>query len=265
MSEFLQLSSKEQAIALDIPHPEIKGQPTVFIDKITLSSAELEILGSHVARDIYLFGAMVKTGEVHSVFGELKRLELIAVERKTATGDGIFHHLAQHNSVMYKRDSDDTTTQCVDMLAKKDIRFLRRLPRWKASDASIPVYQQQLFYFCRQIYLPDNKTNRQYMTWEASLFVFLFVTEQDELLIQLFSQDTSEQTAEDHYRLEEMMLTFEQHYHDPVQVLSLIRQGDKYFHDYVLQHPKTNRETLALLLEYGKSKAFKAQVARKLR
>ena len=260
------MNIKEQNIEMEIPNPEIKGQPSVYIGKISLGSAELHALNSSTPRELYIFGATVKTGEIHSQFGELKRLELMIAEKKMATNEIIYHHLAQFNySIMYKRKFDKTTSESVDMLKKKDILYLNKPPRWKASEASIPKYKNKLFYFCTQIYLPENKTTKQYLIWGATLFIFLFVTERDELLVQVFEQDTSQQTAEDHYKLEALMGEFEENYKNIDIVKEIIKKGDKYLHDYILNHKRTDKQILELLLEYGKSKTFKNEVSKRIR
>lgn len=255
----------EKKILLDIDFPEIKGSPTVFIDKIILDKSELEVLNSSTFRELYIFGAIVKTGEVHLEFGELKRLEFVVIEKKIETNEFVQHHLAQYNSVMYKCDRDRTSGESVDMLKADDILYLKRLPKWKASEASIPKYKDKLFYFCSQIYLPKNKTTKQYLTWGTTIFVFLCVTEVDELLMQIFEQDTSAQTAEDHYRLEEQMFEFDENYSKIENVKKIIQEGDKLLHSYILNHKRTNKEILELLLEHGKSKAFKNGVLKKLK
>lgn len=254
---------KGRSLSVDVPVPELGGKEAVFIEKIELSSAEMKRLGSEAGRVLHVFGALVKTGEIHPDFGELKRFELAVVESKEGRVDSILHHLAQHDTVMYKRDTDRTGEQCADMLTRQEIKFLRRPPRWKVSDASVPECQGELFHFCRQIYIPENKTTRQNMTWGCSLFLFVFVNSQDELLVQVFQQDMSEQTAEDHYRLEEMMMEFDQHYQDSGRVGKLIEKGDKFFHEYVLNHERVNGWMLGLLLENARTKAFKTLVLKK--
>jgi len=149
-------------------------------------------------------------------------------------------------------------------LKKKDILYLSKPPLWKATEASIPMFGDKLFHFCTQIYLPKNNTTKQYLTWDTTLFVFLFVTEQDELLVQIFQQDTSQQTAEEHYKLEVLMGEFEKKYTDIDKVEIIIRKGDKYLHDYILNHKRTNKQILELLLEYGKSKTFKNEVSKRI-
>jgi hypothetical protein len=259
------MNINEKEIELNIEFPKIKENSTIFIDKIIIDQPKLELLKSSTPRELYIFGAIVKTGEVCLKFGELKRLELIVIEKKLSSDELIYHHLTQHKSVMYKREFDKTSDECVDMLNKKDILYTDRQPRWKASEASIPKYDDKLFYFCNQIYISKNKTTKEFLTWGFTLFTFLFITEEDELLIQIFEQDTSLQTAEDHYKLEEQMCEFDKNYRNLEIVEKLIKKGDKFLHEYILNHKKADKNILELLVEHGKSKAFKTAVMKKLK
>ncbi|RQO66424.1 hypothetical protein DBR43_29870 [Pedobacter sp. KBW06] len=256
---------EDEALDLGFANPEIKGTPTLFVGKIILGQEELEKLESKIPRELYLFAAVVKTGEVHFKFGELKRLELILVEKNLETGESIQYHLTQHNSIMYKNVSDHTDNyECVDMLKKKDILYLHRAPKWKASEASIPKYKEKLFYFSTQFYIPENKTNKTHLGWDETLYVFLYATETDQLLVEIFIQDTSGQTAEDHYKLEEMMAAYDACYNNPDKVHQLLKKGDKYFHDYVLEHKRTSRNTLESLLTFAKTKKMETEVSKRL-
>lgn len=248
---------------LDIPWPDIHGNQAVFIERITLAQADLEMLGSQIDRELYLFGGTVHTGEVHPEYGELWRVHYLVIEKQLSSGTLIYHPLSQNEEVMYSRKGEDARPVCVDMIKKKDILFLRRPPRWNASQASIPTCNGQLFHFCSQVYLPQTATNRQYLTFVTTVFLFVHVLEHDELRVQIFTQDTSEQTAEDHYRLEDQMMRFEEDYNDPAVVLQLIRAGNKWLHEYLLNHPKASKHTLALLAEHGKTKALKAEAAKR--
>ncbi|SDH64115.1 hypothetical protein SAMN05216588_10649 [Pseudomonas flavescens] len=242
----------------------ITGGTAILIGDITLSQAEMDILGTSIARRLHLFGAVVKTGETHPAFGELKRLQLLVVESRGDSPEPIHHPLAQHDGPMYRQAEGPATYACVDMLRQGDVRYLRRPPKWKASQASIPTYQDKLLHFCTQFYIPENATTRQYLIWDTTLFVFLGVTEQEALQVQVFAQDTSEQSAEDHYALEASMTAYDEAPRDRANVARLIEAGDKHFHDYVLHHARTGRQALHLLLEHGTSKAFKARVTKKL-
>lgn len=242
---------------LDIPWPSIKGRQAIFIERIALTRSEAEVLESHTARELYLFGARVKTGEVHPKYGELERIEFLVIEKPENDKETIAHALAQHESEMYSREDESGGCACVDMLKKKDIRFLRRPPKWKASDASIPCHDGQLYHFLTQVYLPETPTTRQHLTFSESLFIFVWVTEHDELRVQIFTQDTSQQTAEDHYRLEAQMMRFDQKHDDAQVVSSMIENGSKLLQAYILEHPKMDRQALEMLAEHGKTKAIR--------
>lgn len=45
----------------------------------------------------------------------------------------------------------------------------------------------------------------------------------------------------------------------------MIKKGDKFLHEYILNHKKINKEILEILLEYGTSKQFKSEVLKKLK
>lgn len=248
---------------LDIPWPEIQGNQAVFIERITLEQADLEILGSQIERELYLFGGTVDTGRVDPEYGALWRVDYLVVEKQLNSGALIYHPLSQNEEVMYSRKGEDARPVCVDMIKKKDILFLRRPPRWSASEASIPTCNGQMFHFCSQVYLPQTPTNRKYLTFVTTVFLFVHVLEQDELRVQIFAQDTSEQTAENHYRLESQMMRFDESYGDATVVLQLIRAGNKLLHEYLLNHPKAGKNTLELLAEHGKTKALKAEAAKR--
>lgn len=258
----------EEKIDINIEYPKIKNTPTVFINKIIIDESKAELLKSSILRELYIFGAVVKTGEISLKYGEIKQLEFVVVEKKLETDELIYHHLAQHRSVMYKRDFDDTEEECVDMLTldKVAMPYLKRKPKWKISEASIPTYNGNLFYFDSQIYIPENSTTTKCLgTWEETFYIFLYVTEEDELLIQIYTQETSVQTAEDHYKLEIEMGEFDRNYGNIEVVDKLIKKGDRFLHDYIINHKKTNNEILELLLKYGKSKKFKKEVTKRLK
>ena len=250
---------------LDIPWPLIKGNQAVFIERIALGQPELDILGSHIAKELYLFGARVKTGTIHPEYGELERVEFLIIEKPLSCAKPIDHPLSQHDSVMYSREGEDIDYVCVDMIKKKDIRFLRRPPKWKASEASIPLHNGQFYHFHSQIHLPENPITRQYLTFATTLFLFVCIAEHDELRVQIFTQDTSQQTAEDHYLLESQMMRFDQHHDEAETVLQLITSGSKHLHDYILNHPNVSKHALELLAEHGKTKALKTYAAKKAR
>lgn len=249
---------------LEFPNPIIGNTPTIYIGKIELKDNSLSQLNLQTNRILYIFGALVKTGEVHFQFGELKRNEFIVIEQNLTNNEIIKRHLAQFNSVFYKQEYEKNGGVDVDMLQKKNILYLENPPKWKSSEASIPKEGDQLFYFSKQFYIPANKVSRQYIGCGETIYVFIHGAENDQLYVQFFCQDTSEQTAEDHYKLESLMSDFENDYKDLGKVEELIKQGDKYFHEYILNHKKSNRDILLILIKYVKTKKMKTEIEKKL-
>lgn len=269
MEKYMNLNIKGENVDLSFPNPYIKSVPTVYIGKIELGQEEIVTLKTKTKRELFLFGATIQV-KINMSSGEMiegKRLEFIVLERNLDTNQITEHHLAQHDSVMYKRKEDKTGEAAVDMLmiTKQQIPYLHRKPRWKSSEADIPEIGNQLFYFASQFYFPINKVNKEYFICGETAYVFLHVTEKDELLVQIFTQDMSEQTAEDHYRLEEMMAEYEHNYNNLNIVRNLIQRGDKYFYEYILESKRTNRQVLEILLEFAKTKKMKTEIEKRLK
>lgn len=243
--------------------PKLNNEPTVFLGKIVIDNMLIPESPIPISREITVFGGLHKTlrkdGKIE------KRIEFLVNEFNPNSGNLRQHHLAQHNSIMYKTPETPDEYECVDMLKNKDIKFLFSPPRWKKSDASIPLYGKHLYIFTKQFHAFESNINKEFFTWDKSCYVFIYATDEDELSIQIFTQDTSTQTAEDHYKLETKISEYERHFRCVTTVESLIKSGDKYFHEYVLEHKsKTSIETLKLLLQYAKTKSLKAQIERKI-
>lgn len=262
----MNLNLKHEHLDLGFPNPQIGENPTLYIGKVVLGDDEVNKLNLSTKRDLFIFGAVVKTGEVHFQYGELKRLELIVVEHNLDTNMISQRHLAQfNNSIFWKVDGEETLGEAADMVKKKDIPCLKNPPRWKASEASIPTKDSKLFCFAQQIYAPENKTSKEFGIFRETLYIFLYGEVDDRLLVQIFLQDTSAQTAEDHYKLEGWIADFEKYYKNLETVEELIKQGDKFFHEYILASKKRNQHILKILLKYAKTKAMKSQIEKQLK
>jgi hypothetical protein len=83
--------------------------------------------------------------------------------------------------------------------------------------------------------------------------------------VQIFDQDTKAQTAEEHYRLEEMMGEFERNYRDLKSVEKLIKKGDKYFYEFLFDHKRINKDILNLMAEHAKTKNVRDQANKLLK
>ena len=259
---------KEEDLDLGFSNPKINGENSIFIGSILLEGENLIKLNTKTPRELFIFGTTVKTGEISMKFGELKALEFAVVEKNTSENTTVIHHLAQYrndDSILYKREADKTQYESVDMLKKKDIQYLNVPPKWKISNMNMPKYNNELFLFAKQFYIPENETTKRYIGWDETLYFFVHVTDEDELLVQMYPQDTSAQTAEDHYNLEILIGDYLQHHKNLKIVRKLLVEGDRYFFEFVLNNKRATRETLALMLELAKTKAMKTMISKRLK
>ncbi|WP_271838437.1 hypothetical protein [Commensalibacter communis] len=115
----------------------------------------------------------------------------------------------------------------------------------------------------RQSYIKKERLEKEYFTCGETIYLFTINTE-DHLELYIFTQDTNEQTAEDHYRLEEQMITFENHYNDLKIVQKLIKSGNKYLHQYIAENKHSNSEILTMLLASVKTKKLQKEIQTRL-
>lgn len=121
-----------------------------------------------------------------------------------------------------------------------------------------------MYVFLKQFYIPRKASIRSLFHVGFSLFLFATPKGDDEMELALFEQDMKEQTAEDHYRLEERIGRFLAAQHDLVAVEELIRTGDKDFHEFVLERPGAVRPMLEILLKHAKTKSLKSAAQKRL-
>lgn len=252
--------SKPKTIDIELLERE-KGS-THFIGKIVFNPIDLKVLNSTTKRELYIFSHLItKNEKVNFVYRDVTRLEFTIVEKHIETQQTITHSLAQFvnaNSCLYqsKTDIKITSSECADMVSRKDILYLDRLPKWKVSEGEIPMYDNTPFYFCTQCFgfVPNGEIA------DEVYYIFIKIKEDDQLLIQIHTQDISQQTAEQHYKLEEDIAVFNKNYNNTTIVEKLIKNGDKFLHEYILNHKKTTPQIADVLLKYAKSESFKKQV-----
>lgn len=258
----MNVNIREETVDLGFENPLIQAQPSILIGQTLLTEEEMHILGGEVSRELFIFAAKIPLS--HPRYPDAWQMEFL-VKEISASGLTCNHHLFQDKSAFYTCEKDQHNGTCADMLKAKDIRFLRHRPKWKVSEASIPNGLNGLYYFVSQFYIPQNPSTLKFLCSGDAIFLFVEVRNNDTLSIKLFCQDMSAQTAEEHYRLEEMMSEFDRHPHDQKKAEALIRKGDKDFHRFVLEHPRIRYDILLLLLKHAKPKNLRTEIERKLR
>lgn len=239
----------------------IEKQPSVLLAEWQLRTEDAAALGLRLARDFCIYGAKVPSA-MNNHEGWQSHY---AVLEKHADGTVLQHHLAQREGVMWTAPHAVSTTEAADMVEPSSIPCLTIKPRWKRDAASIPVRSDGgMYVFLKQFYIPHKASIRALFHVGFSLYLFATPKGQDEMELALFEQDMGEQTAEDHYRLEEQIGIFLAAPHDLIAVEDLIQTGDKYFHEFVLERPGATRPMLQMLLKHAKTKNLKSAVQKRL-
>jgi hypothetical protein len=250
-----------KVVPFDLPWPKGTG-PGLFLGRLHLDGRVFGHFGI-AGEGCYLAVFGVKRPE-HGRPGSW-RAEYAVVEER---GDGgrRLHRLGQfHQSVMFMAEADRDERQQVDMLKKTDMPCAGRRPRWKASEAAWPFRDGMPFLFLGQLYVPETPTTRERFAWDETAYVFAFAGAGDELAVQIFLQDTSAQTAEEHYRLEEMMAEFEQHADNGETVRRLLKRGDRHFYDFLFEHPLLDQRLLEMIARDGATKSVRDRAGKELR
>jgi hypothetical protein len=151
--------------------------------------------------DVHLMGARYDLAEAlvgGDARGDGYFLEYFVAEQ--TTGRWSLHRLLQSVSVTSsERDEKADYVPAVDVRDPRSLS-LGEPPKWKVSEAVWPTSDGKPMTFLGQLELPDSELTRRLLTWEITLFLF---ANGAELQFKVVEQDTTAQTAEDHYRHED--------------------------------------------------------------
>lgn len=256
------INNQSSEIDKDISdNPTMSGFPSILLGQLQISVEEAKVIGAISARSINIFGAKVNTGQVWKGIA-LFRNELLVVDD---TGEiQTKYQLAQRRHCVYSASGDEVCEEDGDMFDIRKIRCLHRPPQWKHASANIPMDGDETFFFLGQFFAKNSMLVNQYFGSDQSIYLFALANG-DILRFQAFMQDTTEQTAEDHYRLEEQMMAFDRDYKNIEKVAALSRAGDKYLYQYIADHKRSGKEILDLLLQYAETKKMKQQIIKRLK
>ncbi|MBN9299792.1 MAG: hypothetical protein J0I41_22510 [Filimonas sp.] len=237
--------------AFEFDTPLIDNKPAAFVTEIKLDDAILALQDAWPCT-LYLFGGKIASPTPN--YPDAHRLAFTIVEKRE-NREFVFHELEQRTiSTMFVTPDEKDRSEMVDMLKPAQLPSLHRKPKWKVYDGQWPFHEDKPYHFIKQFFFDRSFKNT--VSWDFSIYLFSFFTP-EKLHLQIFTQDMNEQTAEDHYRLEEMMATFDADLKDHNKVETLIKTGDKFFQEYVLEHPKCDNAIIALIAQYGKTKKLK--------
>jgi hypothetical protein len=189
---------------IDGPPDSLIGMPIEWRSVPAPEPVFLRMFGT----DVFLFGArypmaeVLMDGEPFAPDGHF--LEYYIVDR-SAGGDWEIHRLHQRGSpgtVAYAEvndSADDLPATEIDDVASLSSG---RPPAWKATEASWPTYRGSPMRFLGQIDLPETEITRNWLASGQTVYLFA-ANEPDTTHYKIFMQQTSTQTAEEHYALEE--------------------------------------------------------------
>jgi hypothetical protein len=183
-------------------------------------------------------------------------------------------HLLQDKSTLFTQAGEPDHDQHVDMMQrhKKPMPCLVRPPRWKVGggDGKWGHLEERPMTFIGQIYLRENDLMRKLLTCNCSLFLFAGEDKTKTVHFKLYFQETSAQSAEDHYAMEEMISQFELDPTNREVVLKCLKMGTKQgvgkqVHEHILNHARVSKVALELLVELGSNKEIRTKAQQKLR
>jgi hypothetical protein len=147
---------------------------------------------------------------------------------------------------------------------RPDFQHLGRMPRWAEGEGDWPFVDGHPMLFLAQTMIPRNATNETHLTFDAMLYLFVGLRG-DSTVCKLCVQSVGIQTAEAHYRLEELMDLYNARPRDPKVVHKVVTEGDRFFHEHLLNDPNLPAATLTLLAKHAANKELRTRAAQRLR
>jgi hypothetical protein len=137
-------------------------------------------------------------------------------------------------------------------------------PRWAQDEGEWCFIGGKPMIFLGQTSVPEGKDTPQGAPTGEMIYLFFDQTASGREF-KVISQTCGEQTAEDHYRLEEQLARFHQLGGTPQAANELVKKGDKWAHRFLLDRPDLAKATLELLARHGAARELKEQAKARLK
>lgn len=171
----------------------------IFVDQFSLLQPD-----SPDVRDAYLFGMRIELlgAELDgALMGEGYVVEFLVLEM-SANRESCAHRLRQQSSVTFS-DLDEPKDYLPAASIGNAAKFSTgEKPKWKGLVAVWPTIGGQPMIFVGQVTLRENAITRSLLTWDAVVYLFWLPTSVGSRF-KIVTQKPSEQTADEHYALEE--------------------------------------------------------------
>jgi hypothetical protein len=158
----------------------------------------LDVRGTPAPEVVHLLGARYELTEVlvgGDTFGDGYFLEYFVAEQ--SGGRWSIHRLLQSTSVTYSESDDEADYVPAAEVGDPRLYSLASPPAWKVAAAVWPTSGGVPMTFLGQVNLPDTDLTRRLLTWATSLFVF--TTASLPRQFKVVEQNTTAQSAEEHY------------------------------------------------------------------
>ena len=147
-------------------------------------------------------------------------------------------------------------------IIERDFRWIARRPRWTGGEGNWPFLGDRPMFFVGQFMPAKNKVPSEYFSGGDMWYVFIGENAEGSE-IKLYHQSVGEQTAEDHYRAEDMMGEYARNPHNPAVVSKCVKEGDRYVHEFLLEQRNLSPLALELLASKGRNKEIRDAAAKR--
>lgn len=169
-------------------------------------------------------------------------------------------YLGQRRSVEYTHKDCNERALVVSNMKKKEYSTLPRIgsaPVWKKANMGWPITEGRPMVFIGQVTLPENDVTSQYLTCFKSIFVFL-AQEDGEYIAKIVTQQADQQTAEEHYALEELVDSYAEIRTNDKSVIALLRKGGIWAEEYILEQDTVTIAVLQYVAEKGANQSIRS-------
>ena len=143
-----------------------------------------------------------------------------------------------------------------------EFRWLRSRPRWAEDEGAWPFWRHKPLVFIGQTHLTENPATRNHLTWGCMVYLFAGQTG-EQMEFKIVEQQVGIQTAEQHYRAEELMGQFASNPMDIQVIRHCVEEGDRFVHEFILHHRRVTESALKLLACKGANKEIRDAAAKR--
>lgn len=147
---------------------------------------------------------------------------------------------------------------------RADFVHCGRMPRWTEDEGNWPFVDGDPMLFVAQTMLPENATTKSHLSFDKMLYLFVGLRD-DQTVCKVYAQSVGTQTAEAHYRFEELVALYNARPPHSEVLDKVVKAGDRFVHEYLLDQADLPAAALKLLARHGANKELRTKAAGRLR